>query len=117
ARLEFFGVRRSPGEGLGARLGGRGAAGDGQRLGGGEVRRPARQRDADLRGHRHRTAPLVRRHPGGGRYCTGLTAVAPLRISKCSCGAAAAPVWPDLAITWPRRTVSPGFTVSDRACA
>ena len=51
------------------------------------------------------------------RYCVGSTGVEPLRISKCSCGAVTLPVWPALAITWPRLTVSPRFTISSLACA
>ena len=51
------------------------------------------------------------------RYCVGSTGVEPLRISKCSCGAVTLPVWPALAITCPRFTVSPRFTIISLACA
>ena len=34
----------------------------------------------------------------------GSSGDAPLRISKCSCGALTLPVWPDFAITCPRLT-------------
>src|ERR1051326_1279497 len=52
-----------------------------------------------------------------GRYCIGSTGVDPLRISKCSCGDDTLPVWPDFAITWPRRTESLRLTISSLACA
>ena len=58
---------------------------------------------------RHVYAPL--------RYCDGSTGVAPLRISKCSCGEVTLPVWPDFAITWPRFTVSPRLTMISLALA
>ena len=50
-------------------------------------------------------------------YCAGSTGVAPLRISKCSCGAATLPVCPALAMIWPRLTGSPRFTMISLACA
>src|SRR5215813_12600733 len=40
----------------------------------------------------------------------GSSGDAPLRISKCSCGALTLPVWPERAITWPRLTWSPRLT-------
>ena len=40
----------------------------------------------------------------------GSTGVEPLRSSKWSCGEETLPVWPELAIVWPRATVSPRFT-------
>jgi hypothetical protein len=42
----------------------------------------------------------------------GSIGVEPLRISKCSCGEVTLPLWPDFAITCPRLTFSPGFTIS-----
>src|SRR5262245_54080203 len=44
------------------------------------------------------------------RYFVGSTAVAPLRSSKWSCGLVTEPVWPALAMTSPRLTVSPRLT-------
>src|SRR4029077_16619362 len=65
-----------------------------------------------------RPAPLRRRsHQAPLRYCEGSTGVAPLRISKCSCGEVTLPVWPDFAITWPRFTLSPRLTMISLACA
>jgi len=51
------------------------------------------------------------------RYLVGSTGVEPLRISKCSCGEVTLPVWPDSAITWPRRMVSPRLTSNSLALA
>ena len=46
------------------------------------------------------------------RYWVGSTGVEPLRSSKWSCGALTLPVSPDLAMIWPRLTVSPRLTSS-----
>src|SRR5262252_9854601 len=52
-----------------------------------------------------------------GRYWAGSTGEEPLRISKCSCGDDTVPVWPDLAMTCPRRTASLRLTRISLACA
>lgn len=44
------------------------------------------------------------------RKVVGSTGVEPLRSSKWSWGELTLPLWPDLAIIWPRFTVSPRFT-------
>src|SRR5690606_41834412 len=55
--------------------------------------------------------PCGRSSCGGySRYLVGSTGVAFLRTSKCSFADSAFPVRPDLAICWPRRTVSPRST-------
>jgi predicted AAA+ superfamily ATPase len=51
------------------------------------------------------------------RNCIGSTGVAPLRISKCNCGDATLPVWPDFAMVCPRFTLSPRFTSNSLTCA
>jgi hypothetical protein len=51
------------------------------------------------------------------RNFIGSSAVAPFRTSKCSCGLETEPVWPALAITSPRFTVSPRFTNNSLAWA
>jgi hypothetical protein len=47
----------------------------------------------------------------------GSSGAAPLRISKCSCGAVTLPVCPERAITCPRLTWSPRLTRSYLAWA
>ena len=69
-------------------------------------------------------APGVRRRPsrpqltGPPRRCwSGSTASVPWRISKCNCGEVTEPVAPTVAISWPRRTVSPRRTSTRSAWA
>ncbi len=55
---------------------------------------------------------------GGKRYSPareveGSTGFEPLRSSKCSCGEATLPLWPDKAMVWPRLTASPRLTFSE----
>ena len=76
---------------------------------------PARRRNADRTDASRRR--LDRSAHAPFRYCAGSTGVAPLRISKCSCGDVTLPVWPDLAMTWPRLTLSPRLTMISLACA
>ena len=55
--------------------------------------------------------------PPLSRNGAGSTGVEPLRISKCSCGAATLPVCPALAMICPRFTGSSRFTMISLACA
>ena len=70
-------------------------------------------------------APMARARNDGESYAppplarngAGSTGVEPFRISKCTCGAVTLPVWPALAMIWPRFTVSSRLTMISLACA
>ena len=111
-RVRFCGRRTAP---RGARMGDNarrtfGPRGLAIRAGFGRTaRRRAGRLDTEKQKPMKDQAPL--------RYCAGSTGVAPLRISKWSCGEVTLPVWPDLAMTWPRFTASPRLTMISLACA